>query len=107
MREGVAADKRAGGSDDRHASIIHPTEFHVRLDVLVELLVRQESGLEALVLALQILVVVEIEYRTRARSYLRPGEELVAHDGVARAGARRDAPRGEAIGDRAAKTLNA
>ena len=37
--------------------VIHPAEFQIRLDVIVQVIVRQEAGLVALVLALQVFVI--------------------------------------------------
>src|ERR1700741_1836508 len=74
--------------------------------MVVQLLVGQESRLEALVAALQELVVVEVENRRWARSYLRPGKQLVADDRVERSGPWRNARGLETVRVRTADAID-
>src|ERR1700688_3174226 len=87
-RLGILTLKQSRWGDHRDGFVVHPPEFHIGFEPIIQIIVRHESGLVALVFALQVFVRVIVELRRRAGPKLGPRQELGAHDIVLRAGAR-------------------
>src|SRR5882757_4458023 len=87
--------------------IVHEAKFHIRFGPFINIVVREKSREIPLVLALQVFVVIVVEYSRRAGTRLRPRQEAGAYHGEALSNGRGLTERLKTIGIGTAEAFDA